>query len=281
MSKKERWTKGLILQEIESLESKLKRRPVKGDNASLYFLTRKFFGSWNNAMKEAGFQIKILQKPSIPAKLDQNLAYFLGLLITDGHIVFDETHKKYKVMIFNSYGEEKEIIITLIKRLFDYNPSIRTKKTEFSKFPNHEVYICSKNLAETLIKKFGIPSGAKSRTVKIPSYLFKSNKKEIAGFIRGVIDGDGSVSVNQVKIASGSIEFLEGMRGLLKILDVNSGKICKEKNKGTWVVYISTIANLQKLYSCLYQDPEFFYPRKKKSWEKIFKSMFTPNKILA
>jgi intein/homing endonuclease len=276
-----KWTKELIIRETKNLAFDLKRKPTKRDNSNLYFLSRKFFKSWNNLLKEAGFDTKINQNPRIPTKLDEDIAYFLGLLITDGHIVFDKIHKKYKILIFNSYEDEKRIIVDLIKKLFKYNPLIRTKKTEFSKIPNHEIYITSKDLAESLINKFEIPSGAKSRIVKIPPYLLNSGKEEIASFIRGVIDGDGSISINQVKIASGSERFLEGMKELLNRLYIQSGKVCKEKNRNTFVLYISSIPNIWRLYSLLYKNSHFFYLRKKKSWEKIFKSTFTHTKIPA
>lgn len=222
-------------------------------------------------MKEAGFKIKIMQKPEMPDKLDKNLAYFLGLLITDGHIASDKKRGEHITMIFTSFEKERDVIISLIKRLFDYNAAIRKRKYGFNKFPNYEIHINSKRFSENLVKTFKIPAGAKSGIVRVPPFLFNSNKKEIGGFIRGVIDGDGSICKDHIKIASGSIKFLEDMKRLLNLIGISSGKLMKDKKSNTFSFYISSMENLNNLYHILYSDSEFCYPRKKQAFGKVFK----------
>jgi len=146
-------------------------------------------------MKKVGFGITINQKPKLPDRLDEALAYFLGLLITDGHIVLDNINKRYKVMLFNSYDDESEIILSLIRKLFDYNAKINIRTNiSFSKRPNNEIYITSKKVVEFLTEKMNIPSGAKSRVVRIPKLMFNQPKHIVSAFLRGVIDGDGSIA---------------------------------------------------------------------------------------
>lgn len=71
---------------VIELENRLKRRPQKRDDSSLYYHSRRIFGSWNKLMQTAGFKIKVYQKID-SVKLDKDFAYFLGLVVTDGHIV--------------------------------------------------------------------------------------------------------------------------------------------------------------------------------------------------
>jgi len=270
MAQRRKWNKTLVIQEIKLLNFKLGRKPSKRDSSNLYSLTRQYFGSWNNALNRAGFKVNFLQVPSIPQKLNEDLAYLIGLIITDGHIVYEDTPGRYKVLIYSSYPEEKELIIALIQKLFKYSPGVSIRKNiGFSKKPNYEVRISSKNVAEFFINKIKIPSGAKSKIVRVPPYLFVMDKKIISSFVRGIIDGDGSIAKSHVKIASGSIKFLEDFKRLLNRININSGNITSEKNSGTFILYLSSKDNLSRLYHLLYDSHGYSYPRKKRSWEDL------------
>lgn len=192
----------------------------------------------------------------------------MGLLFTDGHISKDRL-KRHKIFLFTSYHDEKEIILRLIKKLFNYKASVRTKKYAFNKLPNYEIYISSKPLAKYFINKFEIPAGAKSHIIRTPKFL--SNKKDISSFIRGVIDGDGTISSKSkcVRISSGSEKFLKDIKKLLLDIGISSGSILKDKGRNTWVLYISGLDNLRRLRSKIYYNSKFFYPRKKTTWKDI------------
>jgi len=271
MAQRRKWDKTRVLEEIRKLQSELKRKPVKRDSSNLYTYTRKFFSTWNNALDAAGFEIKERQYPKIPNKLTPELAYFLGLLITDGHIVFDKIHKRYRVMIFTSYELEKEIILRIIKKLFNYNASLRSKKYGFNKKINFEIHINSKELSEYFVNKFHIPSGAKSSIVRVPAVFSNSRDIMIESFIRGIIDGDGTISSKSrcVRIASGSEKFLLDIIRLLNKIDIYCGNILKDPRNNTWVLYISGTENLKKLYERMYRNAQFYYPRKKGVWKGI------------
>lgn len=270
MTQRRKWNKKLLLLEIKKRSIQLKRKPSKRECSSIYATTRKYFGTWNNALKEAGFEVKKLQKPIIPNKLTPELSYFLGLLVTDGHIAKDKLIG-YKILLFTSYPEEKILILKLIRYLFDYNASIRIKKYGFNKNPNYEIYISSRKLAGYISKKFQIPIGAKSSIIRVPQILFNTTHQNISSFIRGVIDGDGTISSESkcVRIASGSINFLNDIKRLLSIIEISSGNIIKDKSRNTWILYISTTENLRRLRNQLYNGVNLFYPRKMASWKDI------------
>jgi len=259
--------KELIIKSIKVLEKKLKRRPVKRDNHSLYFAARKHFGTWNNAMKIAGYEILERQNPILPKKLTPELSYFLGLLLTDGHLQVD---RSFKLSLYTSYEEEVGVICSLIKLLFEYKPGVYPRKTGFSRRINYDIYISSKEVIESLENNFEVPIGAKSLTLKMPKFIFNTSKENIGSFLRGIIDGDGSVKGWSVAIASGSDSFLKSLRIILSDFNIES-KIYKDRT--CMILNITKQENLKKLYSLIYNKPSFYYPRKKDKFETvIFKS---------
>ncbi|HDK41900.1 MAG TPA: hypothetical protein ENG87_00860, partial [Candidatus Pacearchaeota archaeon] len=263
------WTKEKIIQEVFSLERKQKRRPTKHDYSNLYTLSKKHFGSWSNMMKYAGYNVKSLQKPTIPDLNSNSFHYFLGLLYTDGHVVFDKLNQTYKIMLFTSYVEEKNMIVRLIKNLFNYKASIRLKKYGFNKRINHEIYISSKKLCGFLIKEIKFPAGAKSLTVRLPNIVLKDPSKAWH-FIRGVFDGDGSIINTEkayfLKICSGSKRFINDLGKLMVKLGFKGGIIRQEREK-LWVWKINKKKDLKRFYQLAYKDCNgYYYQRKKLKW---------------
>jgi len=83
-----------LIQQVISLSHKLNRKPMKRDDVTLNYYARKIFGSWNNLMKAAGYKVKFYQKID-SVKFNEDFAYFLGLLVTDGHIYYNRDLKNY------------------------------------------------------------------------------------------------------------------------------------------------------------------------------------------
>ncbi|HLD98523.1 MAG TPA: LAGLIDADG family homing endonuclease [Candidatus Nanoarchaeia archaeon] len=267
-----KWDKQEIINEFKRIEKNLGRKPVKRDNANLYFLSRKHFGSWNNLIEKSGYKVRRFQNPQIPDVLSNEVYYLLGLLCTDGHIQFRKNECKYRLILFTSYNEEKEMIIKLIKNIFDYNASVREKLYGFSNRPNYEVYISSKKVCE-FFNNLGVPYGNKSTSLRVPKVLFHLNKDKTFNFLRGVFDGDGSIifsSINQTfKISSGSQKFIEDMHKLMSKLNINSSRITHERDN-IWELKLNKEKEIKKLYNLLYLDSKFYYPRKKLKWSQRY-----------
>lgn len=261
--RRRKWSKNKVIIGIKQLHKELGRRPTKHDNSGLYIASRKFFSTWNKAMQKAGYEVKFLQKPKIPKKLTPELAYFIGLLVTDGHLV--DNKKNYCLIISTSYEEELKLVIELINKLFSYNPTIRGRKYGFNKRINYEIRINSKDLVYFFKKEFNIPSGPKSKIVRIPKIMFNTNNSNLIGFIRGIMDGDGNISLNKpVNITSGSYHFLKDLEKLFLKLNLKTGRINWDKT--AYRIYLYYKDNL-KIYNLFYNSARRYYPRKKEILE--------------
>ena len=264
-------TKEEVIQEIKNLHKKIGRRPKRDDNIQLNSVARKFFGIWTNALKTAGYEVKMNQKPKIPDKLTPELCYLVGLIITDGHLVEDIKRGHYILLLFTSYEEEKNLILGLIKKLFNYDAYVRTKKTGFNKRESYEIHVNSKELLYYFKDVFDLPTGSKSNIVRVPKLFFTLNRKLTVNFIRGVIDGDGNVSLKKpINISSGSYEFLKDLKILFFRLGLESSEIYKDRT--AYILRLYLRQNL-KAYNLFYNNILLCYPRKKEMLEtNIFKN---------
>ncbi len=251
-----------LISQVKDLEKQLGRRPTKHDNSAIYQKSVKYFGSWNKMMENAGYEVRYYHYPKIPKILTSELAYFLGLIITDGHL---QAKKVYGVYIYTSYNEESEIIKKLIFNLFSYNAGLYKRKLHgFNKRHNIQISISSKDLVINLHKRFDMPIGNKSLIARVPKLIFNSNKKNISSFIRGVIDGDGDIIHSIIRISSGSYLFLKYIIKILSILGIKyKSKIQKEK---TCYRLSLNKTDSRKIYNLCYKKAKYFYPRKKEKF---------------
>jgi len=268
MTRGRKWSKNIVVSRIKALEKKLGKRPVKRDASTLYQKSREFFGTWNNALYAAGYTINKKQIPRIP-DLSIELCYFAGIVSTDGHL-YCSNGKSRKVLIYTSYPDECKMVARLIDEIFQYRASVKVRRMGWNKRNNYEIYISSKPIVEFLNKKFNIPLGPKSKTITIP-IIFESIRPEFAwNYLRGVLDGDGDILQRDylVRISSGSMAYLEGLRNMLEKLGIKSTSIKKEKT--AFRLYIYGKENIVKISSKLY-PATFCYKRKRNMFVKLLR----------
>lgn len=162
------------------------------------------------------------------------------------------------------------MLLKLIRQLFGYNAGVSSRMYGFNKRSNYEIRINSKNLVKMLTSEFGLTAGAKSLSVVVPKQIRNTKDNKIKGaFLRGVIDGDGSILKGVIKIASGSVRLLEGIKKLLGDLGIHSGKVIKDNKKTSTVsIRICGNENIIKLYKILYPENTcFYYARKRDIWK--------------
>jgi hypothetical protein len=119
-------------------------------------------------------------------------AYFFGFVQTDGTLS-KPFEKRNKGRLDIELGTEDLHILKSFKQLFpSIYSSIRTRirDTNFKEeYKSYTLTICNMGFRNEL-NKLGVPYGKKSQTVSLP----KSNFCE-KDYIRGLIDGDGSVGI--------------------------------------------------------------------------------------
>lgn len=259
-----------VIRKVRVLEKELGRRPTRYDSSRLYSQSRKFFGTWNKMMEEAGYIVKFRQAVNIPDDITPDFAYFIGLVITDGHIQDKELKSghAYKTMLFTSFVEEKDMLLVLIKSLFGYIAFTREKFYGFNKKINYEFHINPKNLVKYL-QSLGIPAGSKSFIARVPKEIMNANNVIKSSFLRGVIDGDGTIKEEsrQINVCSWSFGFLEDIEQLYDSFDIKPGRICSDS--GGYILRVSNHDGIRKIFKNCYYGTKFYYPRKLKSLESI------------
>jgi len=127
----------------------------------------------------------------LPVELTEDLAYFCGLLMGDGHLCFDKERGDYLIDIGGNPADEKPfydlVVVDIIKRLF----GIKLKANHLNG-GTYGIRFQSKSLLVFLIQKLGMPYGKKCGIAFIPD-TFKSSEHLFASFIQGFADADFSL----------------------------------------------------------------------------------------
>lgn len=143
-------------------------------------------------------------------ELNENLAKWLGLLISDGHIMRSSLSVEF-------CGNDERLIQefeSLTKTIFGL--TCHRYATASETFFRTRVH--SKDIVAMLYNSFGLLGGAKSLNVKLPKLIEKSRLSVIGAFVAGLIEGDGHVDGNwRIRVASGSKDFVYALKNLLRM----------------------------------------------------------------
>ena len=124
---------------------------------------------------------------------NKKTAEIAGLCFADGSLTGRHSGKNKGKLRFQMIGhitEDREHYDTYVKRLFDENIDIIPTTIYKGKKPYYGVASENQKICNYL-KFLGVPVGTKEE-LQIPSWII-SNKEFLIGFLRGVIDTDGSV----------------------------------------------------------------------------------------
>jgi hypothetical protein len=172
---------------------------------------------------------------------NRGLAYFVGIIATDGHV--SKLPKRYVVLELC----DKDVIDKVTKftsyegnvlEKWDGNPN--HSKSYYVRFCGNEVW--------SLLRNLGIDN-KKSYTLVFPSIP----EAFVFDFLRGVIDGDGSISIDRkgnprVEI-SGTKEFINGLYGKVRL----SGSVYNKKGSSVYCVRY-TSKNAFYFLNMVYKD---------------------------
>lgn len=184
--------------------------------------------------------------------IEEEQAYFLGYMITDGYV--NEQRESFS---FRCHKNDRQLIEDLLKVL-NSNYPIRQYGNVIT------VEMKSKQIVQDLIK-FGITQ-RKTFDVKVP----KIPQNVWLPFIRGVIDGDGSIGLYEhksgskftIRITSGSKEFLEGIKEMIAKLYGEEGYLYKG-NGNAFVLSFQKKSFVVEFLSDLYKNSKIHLERKR------------------
>jgi len=149
--------------------------------------------------------------------VNENIAYVLGLLLSDGWI----EKKSNRLCFFSNSLEVIQRAQRIFHTEFNYSPFIETVQYAY-KSPEgliantgYQIRINRKAINELFVREF-LLRGVWAYTKRIPMQIFRSPAKVIFAFVSGLIDGDGSIHKNRNVIHYGSIS--EGLINQLQLL---------------------------------------------------------------
>lgn len=196
-------------------------------------------------------------------------AYWLGLFAADGCI-----HKN--VFIFNLESDDKNMLRDFLNDLESNAPITTTRDQRPHKFPSvmsridiGDIALCAN------IRALGFTE-RKTFTLRFP---YSIEKKYYSHFIRGFVDGDGTIHGNQrhpttqayFNIPSASKKFIVAIQKILiKECHLNRNAIVKVGN----VYKFQQSGNIAcyRIYRYLYKDATRWLPRKREIFEEILRA---------
>jgi len=184
--------------------------------------------------------------PKLPAILNEDLAYFLGLMSSDGYIT-----RHQRVLLTNTNEKLVKIFKEKVKSLFNLivgDVNVKEKRgNKTYEWGNYVVY--SKAVKDFLILNFDLREGRKNEYIRVPSVLKDSPKQVIAKYLRGLFDGDGSMVIGKRNIAlrltAKNREFAFDTQELLLFFGIRS-YVKKNKKRELWGVDIGNRINIEK-----------------------------------
>lgn len=230
-------------------------------------LTKHSIPRWNR-----GLQFSPDLKEDFFEKIDtEEKAYYLGLIVTDGCLHEDKCGKK---MLALTLQEEDKYLLDKFVELIQSN-----KKVTSDGRGCYGIQIISDKVFDDLLQ-YGLKPRKSFETVfpKLEESLYPH-------FIRGVLDGDGSIGFHSrpdrkvhrktMRICSACEEFLTDIATYLsKKLEINNPPIYRElEHTSARQIVWTRNADLEKLYFYLYSNATVFMKRKKEVFNKIIEEI--------
>lgn len=206
-------------------------------------------------------------------------AYWLGFIYADGYISKPERMYKGKIKRGNykfeiSLKADDVLHLEKFKTAIEYDKDIKISKTNFIRSNRCRISFNNKHFWNTL-NDYGC-TPVKSLNLKFPNDDIFKNKKLIKHFIRGYIDGDGSIAYKNAKHTDfqlrilGTEHFLNNLQKKLPLeklnklyKDINIFELCFNSSRGLYVckylyedasIYLNRKMDRYKEYCRLYQE---------------------------
>ena len=202
-----------------------------------YIVTRAHYPEIKDLVRLKSADIKC------PAYLTEDMAYVLGLLISDGWVEKSNGRQRNRMGFCSASRSVLEKVCSIFKQEFDYEPTIETKICKgFTKCgkplkKQYTVRINRSRINDFFMANFHL-EGRKAKTKKIPQQVYISPKEVIFAFVSGLVEGDGSIHRRRNVIHYGSIseELIDGLLILLQHQGVFGRKYKAKQIKSSFVL---------------------------------------------
>ena len=128
---------------------------------------------------------------SLPERINEDLAYFAGLIAGDGSVERG-TRNGVSIRFSNSNPVVIRIYTELVQSLF----GARTDFTPQSSLRAATVRFHSR-LVASLLAELGVPFSPKSDRLQLPGVLLNGPTSNLAAYLRGLYDTDGTIHIRQ------------------------------------------------------------------------------------
>lgn len=230
--------------------------------------------------------IKIVRKRRININLKENFfedidseekAYFLGLLFTDGSVT--DEHKRQSQVRLELQERDLELLEKYKNILgIGSKTTFSTKKNKNNTISKSAlVSFRSQKMVDDL-KKYGIIKNKTYLTKHLPDI----RQELIPHFLRGLIDGDGSIYTTKTIInnktyfkkviyfCSHNYSVVEDFKNLLNAILINKYDSKITDNKGTYRFTITKKDTVKEVATLLYKDSNISLARKYKLAKNIY-----------
>lgn len=162
--------------------------------------------------------------------ISANLAYFVGMIISDGHI-----EKGYRTIKVATKKDTEHF-----NKMFALGASeLGCKdcvKIGTNKRGDNIIRLNRKSIISDFSNKFQIPPGNKSGVIKVPDEIFKSSLKCVRSFLSACFDAEGDINITKsgslvINYSSVSKEMVIGVQHLLKKFGISSSVYFDIKRK--------------------------------------------------
>lgn len=222
------------------------------NESSIFALLKK------NNIDTSKYKCKYSLDESYFEKIDTpNKAYILGWFYSDGNVM---PNGKCRIQIHHS----DRAILEQIKNELKYTGELIDIPARNTSEPQVLLNVDRKKVADDLIKLGVVPN--KSLVIAFPSFDVVPENL-ISHFVRGVFDGDGSISITKKGFLSVGITstdvFCLSLSEYLKPLGITGGHFYyRRKDKNTGSFLFGTKDNTRQFLSWLYKDAELKLQRK-------------------
>ncbi|MEK6921056.1 MAG: LAGLIDADG family homing endonuclease, partial [Nanoarchaeota archaeon] len=206
-------------------------------------------------------------KLPIIIKCDEEFMEYLGLYVAEGYSRYIKGKKGCAQVYVAAFDKE------IRKKVLSFGKKIGLKQSENKK---DRITFCSRVWYEFIAKILGCGSTAYEK--RAPHFLFEADATLIGAFLRGYFEGDGSVSVSDIRVACDSVskKLLSDLHLLLLKIGIFSrfyeykkkpGPLLREfyKKKGKIPVFAITKLTIPSNYVSVFRKKVGFITKRKKN----------------